>query len=209
MAGASLTFSLLGGGVSSLNPSFTGTATFSSVTTIDASGRIGIGESINTNYGLTCAGFAQGAARFDGSILVSGQITITNGNLIGNANSGKAYFTLDNNGGVISPNGHGDTSKSIQVPVTGFSITIANNVSTLILNPAGTLATGTITMPAAPFDGQEVRINSTATITALTVSPNAGQTVKNAPTTLTINTSGPQGYCFIYHLASTTWFRLQ
>jgi len=102
-----------------------------------------------------------------------------------------------------------DMSKSVQVPLTGFTITIADGVSTLILDPAGTLATGTITLPATPLDGQEVRVTSSQTITALTVSPNAGQSVANAPTTLAVSLTGPQGYEFIYHAANTTWYRLQ
>ena len=39
-----------------------------------------------------------------------------------------------------------------QVPTTGFTITLGNNDCNLILEPAGTLATGTVTMPATPSD---------------------------------------------------------
>ena len=41
-----------------------------------------------------------------------------------------------------------------QVPTTGFSYTFAAGVQTLILNPAATLATGTITMPARPREAE-------------------------------------------------------
>ena len=98
---------------------------------------------------------------------------------------------------------------SLQVPLTGFTITIADGVTVLLLDPAGGLATGTVTMPANPYDKQTIAINSTQSITALTVSPNAGQSVANAPTTLAVSLTGPQGYEFIYHAANTTWYRLQ
>jgi hypothetical protein len=88
-------------------------------------------------------------------------------------------------------------------PTTGFAITIANATAVEILNPAGTLATGTLTMPAAPGDTQEVCISSSQTITAITVSANAGQSIVAPPTAMSAG-----GFCYIYNLAATTWFRL-
>ena len=95
-----------------------------------------------------------------------------------------------------------DQSKVDDVPVTGFSWTIGNNCSTLLLKPAGTLATGTVIMPAAPVDGQIARVLSSQTITSLTVSPSSGQAVVGAPST--IGPSAP--FSMIYDLASTTWY---
>lgn len=102
---------------------------------------------------------------------------------------------------------------SLQTPTTGFSITIGANVQYLVLNPAGTLATGTITMPVSPVDGFIVTVSSSKVITALTVSPNTGQTLQNAPTTLQllVNTPGAiSGYSFsyIYSTSTTTWYRI-
>lgn len=102
-----------------------------------------------------------------------------------------------------------DTSYSYQTPATGFTITIGNSVYTLILDPAGALLTGTIIMCAAPVDGQVVRVTSTQNITTLTFSPNAGQSIKNAPTGFTVSLTGDQGYEFIYRAANLTWYRLQ
>lgn len=96
-----------------------------------------------------------------------------------------------------------------QVPLTGFAITIPNSVTTLILEPAGTLATGTVTLPTAPTDGQVVRITSTQTITALTVSVASTQTVRNAPTTFVPSLTGLMGYEFIFVLSNATWYRVQ
>lgn len=89
-----------------------------------------------------------------------------------------------------------------QVLTTGFSYTFAAGTQVLVINPAGTLATGTITMPASPSDGMTIRFSSTKAITALTVNANTGQTINNAVTTL----SAGQAASYIYRLASTSWF---
>ena len=51
-----------------------------------------------------------------------------------------------------------------QVLTTAFSYTFAAGTQTLIINPAGTLATGTVTMPAAPADGMVITVESTQII---------------------------------------------
>jgi hypothetical protein len=55
-------------------------------------------------------------------------------------------------------------------PSTGFTIAFPNNTYDLILDPAGTLATGTVTMPTSPTDGQIAYIHSSQIISALTIS---------------------------------------
>ena len=90
------------------------------------------------------------------------------------------------------------------VPTTGFTNTIANTTSYYILEPAGTLATGTLTMPASPVNEQVVTITSTQIITALTHSPNTGQTLKGALTTITVDGNAS----WIYRTANTTWYRV-
>ena len=122
--------------------------------------------------------------------------------------SGGTKVKVDGFGNLINSQAVADQSKSVQVPLTGFTITIANNISSLILDPAGTLATGTINLPATPIDGQIVRISSSQTITSLTVSGN-GNTIKNAPTALTISATGSYGFTYIFHTANTTWYRLE
>lgn len=103
---------------------------------------------------------------------------------------------IDGNNGVLQ-------SYDYQVLVTGFSYTFATGITTLIANPAGTLATGTITMPGSPADGMVITFNSTQIITALTVNANAGQSIVNAVTTL----AAGGGAKYIYQLANTTWYR--
>jgi hypothetical protein len=89
-----------------------------------------------------------------------------------------------------------------QTPTTGFSYTFAAGTTVLILQPAGTLATGTVTMPAAPADGMTISFSSTKTITALTVSPNTGQSIIGNPTTMLAGGAAT----FVYRLSNTTWY---
>lgn len=97
------------------------------------------------------------------------------------------------------------SSQSLQTPLTGFSITIPTNTRSMLLNPAGTLASGTITMPPNPVvDGQFVTIASSQTITTLTVLANSGQTLNGAVTTLPLN-----GFAtWQFNLSTTTWYRV-
>lgn len=180
---SSLVFSFsVGGGA------FSAIATFSSVGSLACTGAI-TGSTLQptSSSALTAAGVSRPAT-----------------NTLGFATNSALRATIDPSGNFIHLFGVADQSKSVQIPTTGFTITVANATQSLILNPAGTLAAGTITMPATPIDGQEVRFSSTQTVTALTVSPNAAQTISNAPTTI----APGQGYGYIYHLATTNWFRL-
>jgi hypothetical protein len=95
------------------------------------------------------------------------------------------------------------TGASIQAPVTGFAIQVADRDFVLTLSPAGTLSAGTITLPANPLDGQPFESSTTQIITSLTVSPSSGQTVYNAPTTLLAGS----GFAYYYSLAAKTWYR--
>lgn len=88
-----------------------------------------------------------------------------------------------------------------EVPLTGFSIALISSL--LHLNPAGTLATGTVTLPLNPLDGQKFAIISTQTQTALTITANTGDTVANTATALVALTP----IVWRYHLATRTWRR--
>lgn len=94
-------------------------------------------------------------------------------------------------------------SYDYQTPATGFAYTFAAGTQTLILNPAATLATGTITMPAAPVDGMVISFNSSQEITALTINGNTGQSIiGGGSVTLLKNAT----LSYVYRLASTSWF---
>lgn len=92
---------------------------------------------------------------------------------------------------------------SLQVPLTGFNITAGDYVNSLLLNPAGTLATGTVKMPLNFLDGGIFGISSSQTVTTLTTTANTGQTLIGAGTTITSTTP----LKWIYQLSNKTWYR--
>jgi hypothetical protein len=93
------------------------------------------------------------------------------------------------------------------VPLTGFTIVMTAEQSVVSLNPAGGIATGTITMPPTLYDGKIVTIGSSQAITTtLTLNTSNGATfVPAAPTTLAANVS----VSFIYDKANNQWHRFQ
>lgn len=88
------------------------------------------------------------------------------------------------------------------VATAAGSVTINNHIRSLQLVPAGTIATYTITMPAAPQDGEIVNISTSQTVTSLTLNGNSGQTISGAPSSLSANT----GVDFMYVLSDTKWY---
>ena len=75
-------------------------------------------------------------------------------------------------------------------PTTGSTVAISGTTNSvwLVLTPAATIATLTITLPLAStcVGGQELLVNSTQTITTLTIGANGGAVV-GAPATLAAN----------------------
>lgn len=93
-------------------------------------------------------------------------------------------------------------SYDYQVLTTGFSYTFAAGTQVLVAVPAGTLATGTITMPSAPADGMVITIQSSQQITALTLNANTGQSLVG--TAVQISPNAPLSW--VYRLTNTTWY---
>ena len=92
-------------------------------------------------------------------------------------------------------------SYDYQVLTTGFTYTFAAGTQVLVINPAGTLATGTITMPAAPVDGMTITFSSSQQITALTMAGN-GATISGATTSM----PAKSGVTYVYRATGTTWY---
>lgn len=90
------------------------------------------------------------------------------------------------------------------VPLTGFTVTVADKKTGLFLNPAGTLAAGTITLDASPVDGQEIVICSSQIVTSLTLN-GGGTTVLGAITALAANT--PIKYKAVTIASTVYWMR--
>lgn len=87
--------------------------------------------------------------------------------------------------------------------VAGFTYTFGTNVTFAMFNPAGTIATGSITLAANPSDGSRNCFFTLNIITTLTLSANTGQTLNNAATATTAN--GTQ--CYVYSASNSTWDR--
>jgi len=90
-----------------------------------------------------------------------------------------------------------------QAPTTGFSYTFAAGTQVLIIEPAGTLATGTVTMPASPADGMTITVESTQQVTALTMSGNGGTVVGPA-----VQLIPNQPLSWVYRASNTSWYPL-
>jgi len=93
-------------------------------------------------------------------------------------------------------------SYDYQVLTTAFAYTFAAGTQVLVIVPAATLATGTITMPAAPADGMVITVQSSQQVTALTFNANTGQTLVGTAVQLIPN----QPLSWVYRLTDTTWY---
>lgn len=91
----------------------------------------------------------------------------------------------------------------LEVPLTGFTITINDGVTRLVLNPAGTLATGAVNLPSNPVNGQLVEVSSTQTQTALTVAAASGHTIVGAAVTAL---TAVDRVAWVY--SDTKWYRV-
>jgi len=104
-----------------------------------------------------------------------------------------------------SPN----VATTVYVPTTGFSISLpipTTQALWVLMQPAGTLATGTITLPLATgvVDGTEILITSTQTITSLTVAGNGATALYGAPTTLL----GGSAARLRWYAATNSWYNV-
>lgn len=100
-------------------------------------------------------------------------------------------------------------STNLYTPGTGFNVTVPTPVSEqqwMILQPAGTLATGTITLPlnTTSPDGTEVLITTTQIITTFTLALNGASAAFGAPTTLAANAF----FRVRFYQATNSWYRI-
>jgi hypothetical protein len=95
-----------------------------------------------------------------------------------------------------------DLSYTIATPATLATVTMNAGQRRVIINPAGTIAVLTVTLPSSPVDGQITGISFTQIVSALTVNAPAGATVVQSPTSAAVDTN----YRFIYQASSTSWF---
>jgi hypothetical protein len=98
---------------------------------------------------------------------------------------------------------------NLYTPGTGFNITVPTPVSEqqwMIIQPAGTLAAGTVTLPlnTGVPDGTEVRVTTTQIITTFTLALNGASAAFGAPTTLAANAF----FTMRFYQATNSWYRI-
>ena len=96
-------------------------------------------------------------------------------------------------------------------PLTGFTIAAARYTDqTHYLTPAGTLATGTFSLPTAANSrvGQVVRLWSTQAVTSLTIAVSGGGTIQGAALTAVVANTSYAWQC-VSTAGAGTWIRLQ
>jgi hypothetical protein len=98
---------------------------------------------------------------------------------------------------------------NIYTPTTGFSIGVPTPVAQqqwMLLQPAGTLATGTVTLPlnTATPDGTEVLITTTQQITSFTLGLNGAAAAFGDPTTL----AAEDFFRMRFVQATNSWYRI-
>lgn len=98
---------------------------------------------------------------------------------------------------------------NLYTPSTGFNITVPTPVSEqqwMIIQPAGTLAAGTITLPlnTGVPDGTQVRVTTTQIITSFTLALNGAANAYGAPTTLAANAF----FTMRFNQSTNSWYRI-
>jgi hypothetical protein len=98
-------------------------------------------------------------------------------------------------------------SKSIQAPLTGTSIAMADGVEHLILNHSATIAALTVTLPPTPVDGQLAKVFSRSIVTALTLNAGAGETIETGHGLTTLAAAG--SFEMIFNSSDSKWYRVR
>lgn len=97
----------------------------------------------------------------------------------------------------------------LATPGTGFNVAVPTPVAAqqwMLIQPAGTLALGTITLPlnTQTPDGTEVLVTTTQQITGFTLALNGATAAYGAPSTLAAN----DFFRMRYYAATNSWYRI-
>jgi hypothetical protein len=98
---------------------------------------------------------------------------------------------------------------NLYTPGTGFNITAPTPVSQqqwILIQPAGTLATGTVTLPlnTSTPDGTEILITTTQQVTAFTLALNGAAAAYGDPATL----AAEDFFRMRFYQATNSWYRI-
>ena len=98
---------------------------------------------------------------------------------------------------------------NIYVPATGFNIAVPTPVAQqqwVLIQPAGTLATGTVTLPLSTStpDGTEILITSTQQITGFTLALNGATAAYGDPATM----AAEDHFRMRFYQPTNSWYRI-
>ena len=98
---------------------------------------------------------------------------------------------------------------NVYTPGTGFNLNVPTPVAAqqwMLIQPAGTLAAGTITLPlnTGVPDGTQVLVTTTQIITSFTLALNGAAASFGAPTTLAANAF----FTMRFYQATNSWYRV-
>jgi hypothetical protein len=98
---------------------------------------------------------------------------------------------------------------NVYTPGTGFNLPVPTPVAQqqwMLIQPAGTLATGSVTLPlnTSTPDGTEVLITTTQQITAFTLNANGASQLYGAPSTL----AAQDFFRMRFVQATNSWYRI-
>jgi len=124
-------------------------------------------------------------------------------NSLGYILKGADYANLNVSGVLSQSNGILLPNEQYVAPLTGATVTINNNTSVVVIDPAAAIATLTINMPSAPLDGQIVHIVLTQAVTTTLTHSGNGNTLLH-PLRLSVQSVQTGGW--YYRLADTTWY---
>ncbi len=98
---------------------------------------------------------------------------------------------------------------NVYTPGTGFNLAVPTPVAQqqwMLIQPAGTLATGTVTLPlnTGTPDGTEVLVTTTQQITAFTLALNGATATYGAPATL----AAEDFFRMRFVQATNSWYRI-
>lgn len=94
----------------------------------------------------------------------------------------------------------GNARIQYSAPLTGASVALASTTDILIIEPAGTIAELTITLPAA-VDGKVIALSSTQIVSSLTLTANGSDSVVTGLSALAV------GIALRLVARSTKWYR--
>lgn len=180
------------------------------VKTLFAGTNITMDSTTNAN-GITINSTAAGSP--NSNVGTSYRLAIPNTNNIKTVTAG-TNITIDSttNANELIINA-GGASTVIQNHTTGATVTVGNNTTWLVVNPATALGSLTVTLPAAPTNGQLVGISFGGTITltgetvvsSFSVNPNGGQTMAGTGLYGIVETEDHVAYRYNSSLAK--WYR--